>query len=618
MLFENMNAAFALHEMIYDEQGNPQNYRYLELNPMFEKLTGAQAQDFLGHTIKELMPETEQYWIDTFGNVAKTGKPISYENYASVIGKHFDTYVFSPQQDQFAVFFIDITERKTQEEELKSFFAVNPDLLCIADVEGNFIKTNAAWETILGYTTDELNQKKFLEFIHPDDMDATLNAMDQLKQGETILQFTNRYRSQDGTYRYLEWRSQPREKLIYAAARDITENILAEEELRKNEARYRSVIKVSNTGAWEYHRSQNYLWCSPEYFQMLGRDPEDYPMEGQANLQDAWIDLIHPEDAEQAGRLFKAYLDAGSAGIYESFFRMIHQDGSVVWIWSRGQTLVDSQGKPGDVTVGTHINITEMKQAELVIQQSKRTLADKNKELEQLVYVASHDLRSPLVNVDGYSRELQFALDEIGSTLGDSADPVQIMKTLEQEFPDMKQALERIRASARQMDGLLKGLLKLSRSGRAALEFGPIDMNKVLSQLVSSFSYKLQENNVELSLADLPDCYGDITQVTQVFSNLLENAIKYLDTERPGKIALWGTVVDRTAVYRIQDNGIGIAENHQNNIFELFHRLNPADSQGEGLGLTITRQILGRMNGSISVESELGRGSIFTVSLPNT
>jgi PAS domain S-box-containing protein len=224
MLFENMNAGFALHEMIYDEEGKPVDYRFLEVNPMFERLTNSSAEQFLGRTVREVLPDTESYWIETFGKVVQTGEPVYFQNYSKQLGKHFETFAFSPKKDQFAVFFIDITERVQAEDELKRFFTVNLDLLCIADIEGYFIKTNEAWSSILGYSTSELNGMKFLDFVHPDDIQATLDAMSQLGKGEEVLNFVNRYRCKDGSYRFIEWRSHPAGKLIYAAARDITDH----------------------------------------------------------------------------------------------------------------------------------------------------------------------------------------------------------------------------------------------------------------------------------------------------------------------------------------------------------------------------------------------------------
>ncbi len=390
---------------------------------------------------------------------------------------------------------------------------------------------------------------------------------------------------------------------------DITERKQAEEELRVSEARFKSIIAVSNTGAWEYHRDRDYLWCSPEYFTMLGYDPDEFTMDGSANLSQVWIDLIHNEDREKAAGHFSEYLAGGSVGMYENHFRMKSRDSDWIWIWSRGQTLRDSRGNLTDRTVGTHIDITEAKRIQALIDA-------KNKELEQIVYVASHDLRSPLVNVDGFSRELDYSLKELTTMLDGGKGMEELEKALRTELPDMKKSIVRIRAGARQMDNLLKGLLKLSRSGRAALQIEDIDMNECIGQLASSLAFTLQETEAELTVEDLPACRGDSVQVMQVFSNLMDNAVKYRDPDRPLKIKIRGAMEADRAVYRVEDNGMGIAENHQEYVFELFHRLEPEKTEGEGLGLTIARQTLSRMYGEIRVESQPGKGSVFIVSMP--
>jgi len=133
----------------------------------------------------------------------------------------------------------------------------------------------------------------------------------------------------------------------------------AEEQIRISEERYKSIITVSNTGAWEFNSDNGQLWCSPEYFSMLGRSQSDYESAGTYSLDEVWINLLHPDDVKQATERFAAYMEGGSVGMYENYFRLKNSDGSWTWIWSRGQTMRDKNGKKTNITVGTHIDITE-------------------------------------------------------------------------------------------------------------------------------------------------------------------------------------------------------------------------------------------------------------------
>lgn len=141
-------------------------------------------------------------------------------------------------------------------------------------------------------------------------------------------------------------------------------------------------------------------------------------------------------------------------------------------------------------------------------------------------------------------------------------------------------------------------------------------MNKLLTAIARALEFQLKEAKVQLNLGRVPPALGDATQTAQVFSNLLDNAIKYLDPVRPGIINIAGRKERERVIYKVEDNGIGIAPEHQEKVFEIFHRLNPSTGTGEGLGLTIAQRILARQNGKLWVESEPGRGSTFFVSLP--
>ncbi len=145
------------------------------------------------------------------------------------------------------------------------------------------------------------------------------------------------------------------------------------DELQRAASRYQALIAASNTGAWEYHTDSGFMWCSPEYFSMLGRDILDYDMSGKRNLEQVWIALLHPDDRERAKRNFEAYL-RNPEGVYEQYFRRAHKDGHWVWIWSRGKMLRDDSGRPTGTVVGTHIDISERKQIEEELHEAQARL----------------------------------------------------------------------------------------------------------------------------------------------------------------------------------------------------------------------------------------------------
>lgn len=252
-------------------------------------------------------------------------------------------------------------------------------------------------------------------------------------------------------------------------------------------------------------------------------------------------------------------------------------------------------------------------------QQLQCALDELSRELESVLYVTSHDLRSPLVNVLGFSQELARHCRQLEELLAAShpaaAQDLEVQRLLEHDIPE---SLHFIRASAAKMDGLLNGLLQLSRLGRQPLERSAIDMNRLTHEVVESLKFQVIQSRADVRLGPLPPCFGDPLQLHRVFTNLLDNALKYLAPQRLGRVTVTGSATPDAVVYCIADNGIGIADDHRERVFELFHRLVPDRCAGEGLGLTIAQRIVTRHGGRIWVEAGQPAGCRFFISLPHS
>ncbi len=268
------------------------------------------------------------------------------------------------------------------------------------------------------------------------------------------------------------------------------------------------------------------------------------------------------------------------------------------------------------VTVAERTQELHDKVAEL--DEANAELGRKNEEMESMIYTASHDLRSPLVNIQGFSQRLEKATAEIDARLQQDDVPAALRAALARPLKErMPAALSFINSSSLKMDALINGLLRLSRAGRAQLTIRPLDMRSMLNEIVGTLTIQTQQAGATIQVGDLPPCLGDATQINQVFTNLIDNAIKYRDPARPLTIHIGGTSDGQQVRYEVADSGLGIAEEYQARIWQLFHRLDPSGSvAGEGLGLTLVRRILERQHGQIALTSTPGEGSRFTVELP--
>ena len=308
------------------------------------------------------------------------------------------------------------------------------------------------------------------------------------------------------------------------------------------------------------------------------------------------------------------------AGDFATEYRILLPDGAVRWIAARGRFSFEGEGAPRQAVrmTGVHLDITDSRRLAEERERMLRELESKNEELEAILYASSHDLRSPLVNIEGFGLRLEKACAELEARLRPPAVSLEVREAVAPILLEqVPKALKFIRFSTAKMEALISGLLRVSRLGHVSLHLQPVELDRLVHEVVSAQEFQIQQAGADVQVEPLPFCTGDATLLNQVFSNLLDNALKYRDPGRPLQIRISSRMEGGRVICRVADNGRGIAPEHQAKIWGLFHRLHPEESiPGDGLGLNLVRRILNRHGGRVWVESVPGEGSCFYLSLP--
>jgi signal transduction histidine kinase len=255
------------------------------------------------------------------------------------------------------------------------------------------------------------------------------------------------------------------------------------------------------------------------------------------------------------------------------------------------------------------------------VAQRTADLTAANDEIQRFAYIVSHDLRAPLVNIMGFTGELEAATRTIAGYIDKqiAADPSAAADEVKlAAAEDLPEAIRFIKASTSKMDRLIAAILKLSREGRRVMMPERIDMSAFLRGIADTLQHQSAASGAQIAIETLPELTADRVMLEQIFSNLLENALKYLAPERPGRITVSGRRLGGMAIYDVQDNGRGIAPRDHERVFELFRRAGDQRVPGEGIGLAHVRALVRRMGGTIHCDSTEGVGSVFRVSLPTT
>ena len=301
---------------------------------------------------------------------------------------------------------------------------------------------------------------------------------------------------------------------------------------------------------------------------------------------------------------------------------------------ANGQAIHDADGNKLGAVVAMQ-DVTERKRVEEKLKHlneelEKRNLelGHKNQEIEAFVYSVSHDLRSPLVNLEGFSEELALVGQDLREILEDSAVPPEVRRQgLALVDEDMATSIHFIRTGVRRLSNIIDALLRLSRAGRVEYQWQKVDLNPIAERVVEAMKGTVTERGAKVEMDRLPPVWGDAGQLEQVLANLVGNALNYLDPGRPGLIEVGCGMPDAADdrgpdlpgfnTYYVRDNGIGVPAQSLHKVFQVFQRLHPKLSGGEGIGLTLVQHIVQRHGGKIWIESTEGQGSTFFVRLPS-
>lgn len=365
-----------------------------------------------------------------------------------------------------------------------------------------------------------------------------------------------------------------------------------------NEKRFRQAFGFIGDNVWEHDFITGKTIFADTIKELAG-----YPNNELSDNVSLWWDNTHPDDRWMLEEADKNYR-AGSISSHNSEYRIYHKDGSIKWVLDRGVVIEkDIKGKPLKI-IGTHTDISPRRKYELALKNVNETLEKRtaeltasNKELEQFAYIASHDLQEPLRMVSSF---LQLLKKKYDNQLDETADKY------------IHIAVD----GADRMKILINDLLNYSRVSTNKDALLPVDLNKSIKNVLSSYQQLITEAGATFHIDRLPVITGNASQMEQLFQNLVGNAIKYRSAE-PLHIEISCRENEKEWTFHIKDNGIGLSNNYAEKIFEIFQRLHTKkEYSGTGIGLAICKKIVEGHGGQIGVDSTPGIGSLFFFTLP--
>jgi len=486
---------------------------------------------------------------------------------------------------------------------------VAPVIMLTLDLQGRIQHINRHFEQLTGRRLDEVRGKDWFDTFLPErDRERIRTLFGSAARGVPTRGSVNSIVTRSGEEIEIEWNDQVvrdergEVSAVLATGQDITARRGNEEALRASEERLNEAQRIAKVGNWELDLVNNKLSWSDEIFRMFEIDPAKF-----GATYEAFLNAIHPEDRNAVNAAYTKSLDTREP--YDISHRLLMADGRVKYVREHCESQFDAAGKPLR-SIGTVQDISDLRQAEELIRQlnagleqrvKQRTaeLEKANRELETFTYSVSHDLKSPLRGIDGYSRLL----------LANYAD------RLDEEG---RQYLRNVRRAAQQMSQLIEDLLAYSRLERRGMQADRINPGLVIEALLTENMDEIGRRGIAVSVeVACPSVTADRDGLVLALRNLIENALKFTrDTAQPA-IEISARDSGAMCILSVKDNGLGFDMKYHDRIFEIFQRLHRSeDFPGTGVGLAIVRKAMQRMGGRAWAESEPGKGATFYLEIP--
>lgn len=517
---------------------------------------------------------------------------------------------------------LDISDRKSSEEKAGKLAAIvesSDDAIVSKTLDGIVTSWNGAAQKMFGYTEEEMIGQPITKLCPPDRLDEEPKILERLKKGLQIAHFETKRVTKNNEILDVSLSISPvkdsKGNIIGASkiARNITGEKEAERLLREGEERFRMAVESTMLGTWEYYlQTDEFVW-SGESAKIWG-----IGITTKINYRNL-LRQVHPADRDLVKSAVFNAMNVSEGGNYDVLFR-IHRygDEKIRWIRTQGKVFFRPDEKP-ERFIGTMLDITDEKTAKEDLERTvaertselvnmNRKLERSNHELEQFAYIASHDLQEPLRKIQTFS-----------ALLHDRPEDKQLLRKY----------LPKINIAAEHMSRLIRDVLGYSRLSQTDIQFEDVDLMQVISDVLMEFDLLIEQKKAVILYDDLPVVKGVTTQLNQLFRNLLGNALKFCDQDPVIRISARmcsaadlshntpGKDGQRFAEICFKDNGIGFAQHHAEQIFNIFKRLNSTETySGTGIGLAMCKRIVENHGGQITARSEPEEGATFIIHLP--